>query len=67
MISKHILKIKFFKLALTFFFHTVKWFHIISNNSVKYKYNQLIGLVSRVFANGPGDWGSIPGRVIPKT
>ena len=27
----------------------------------------LIGLVGRVFANGPGDWGSIPGRVIPKT
>ena len=27
----------------------------------------LIGLMSRVFANGPGDWGSIPGRVIPKT
>ena len=27
----------------------------------------LIGLVSRVFANGPGDQGSIPGRVIPKT
>ena len=26
-----------------------------------------IGLMSRVFANGPGDWGSIPGRVIPKT
>ena len=21
----------------------------------------------RVFANGPVDWGSIPGRVIPKT
>ena len=21
----------------------------------------------RVFANGPGDFGSIPGRVIPKT
>ena len=21
----------------------------------------------RVFANGPGDYGSIPGRVIPKT
>ena len=20
-----------------------------------------------VFANGPGDWGSIPGQVIPKT
>ena len=26
-----------------------------------------IGLMSRLFANGPGDWGSIPGRVIPKT
>ena len=24
------------------------------------------GLVSREFANGPGDMGSIPGRVIPK-
>ena len=24
-------------------------------------------LMSRVFANGPGDPGSIPGRVIPKT
>ena len=28
---------------------------------------RLIGLESRVFANGPGDLGSIPGRVIPKT
>ena len=26
-----------------------------------------IGLMSRVFDNGLGDWGSIPGRVIPKT
>ena len=26
-----------------------------------------IGLVGRVFANGPGDLGSIPHRVIPKT
>ena len=26
-----------------------------------------IGLVGRVFANGPEDLGSIPGRVIPKT
>ena len=25
------------------------------------------GLVVRVFANGPGDLGSIPDRVIPKT
>ena len=29
--------------------------------------NRLIGLVSRVFASGPGDRGSIPGRVIIKT
>ena len=26
-----------------------------------------IGLMSRMFTNGPGDRGSIPGRVIPKT
>ena len=32
-----------------------------------YIYNQLIGLVGRVFANGSGDLGSISGRVIPKT
>ena len=30
-------------------------------------YYQLIGQVGRVFANGPEDLGSIPGRVIPKT
>ena len=29
--------------------------------------DRLIGLVGRVFANGPVDLGSIPGRVIPKT
>ena len=27
----------------------------------------LIGLIGRVFANGPGDLGSIPGCVTPKT
>ena len=26
-----------------------------------------LSLVGRVFANGPGDLDSIPGRVIPKT
>ena len=31
------------------------------------EYNRLIGLVGRVFANGLGDLGSIPGHVIPKT
>ena len=29
--------------------------------------NRLIGLVSRVFISGPGDLGSVPGRVIQKT
>ena len=29
--------------------------------------SRLIGLVGRVFASGPGDLGSIPDRVIPKT
>ena len=32
-----------------------------------YTYEPDIGLVGKVFANGPGDLGSIPGRVIPKT
>ena len=29
--------------------------------------NRLIDLAGKVFANGPRDRGSIPGRVIPKT
>ena len=28
--------------------------------------SRLIGLVGTVFANGPRDWGLIPGQVIPK-
>ena len=34
---------------------------------VHINYIFLYGLMSRVFANGPGDLGSIPGRVISKT
>ena len=30
-------------------------------------FHRAIGLISRVFANGPGDQGSIPGQIIPKT
>ena len=30
-------------------------------------FNRAIGQMSKVFANGPGDRGSIPGWVIPKT
>ena len=39
------------------------------NNTYIYIYIYVpdIGLAVRVFANGPGDLGSIPGRVIPKT
>ena len=32
-----------------------------------YIYIYIYGPAVRVFANGPGDLGSIPGRVIPKT
>ena len=31
------------------------------------KFNLHTGLVGRVLANGPGEGGSIPDRVIPKT
>ena len=34
---------------------------------LQYLHQPAIGLKSRMFANGPGDRGSIPGRVIPKT
>ena len=39
-------------------FSLVKFYLLFQNNKKK--------LMSRVFANGPGDNGSIPGRVIPK-
>ena len=40
-----------------------------SNNSFRNKANYKLFTykMSRVFANGPGDWGSTPARVIPKT
>ena len=41
------------------FFAGSEWLQVLLSNT--------IGLVGRVFANGPGDLGSIPGRVIPKT
>ena len=33
---------------------------------IKYAYKSICCL-GRVFANGPGDLGSIPGRLLPKT
>ena len=48
--------------TITFMFYT---FNNDNNNlSILHR---AIGLVSWAFANGPGDWGLIPGRVIPKT
>ena len=46
-------------ISLGFFFFLPGFIAIIPNRS--------IGLVGKVFANGLGDKGSIPGRVIPKT
>ena len=40
--------------------------NILTLNIYDYFY-WLIGLVGRVFTNSPGDLGSIPGQVIPKT
>ena len=37
------------------------------NLVVDLSFPRVIGLMSRVFANGPGDQGSIQGQVIPKT
>ena len=34
---------------------------------MQFMFMEKIGPAVRVFANGPGDLGSIPGRVIPKT
>ena len=45
-------------------------FYIVKKCNIMGKYNdenRLIGLIGRVFGNDPGDLGSIPGRVIPKT
>ena len=40
---------------------------ILIKEKSKYTFNRPIGELGRVFINGPGDRGSIPGRVIPKT
>ena len=46
---------------------SLKSFNIKNYSFANYIYLLYIGLVGRVFANGPGHMGSIPGRVIPKT
>ena len=47
-----------------FFFFFLFFFFLLLLLLLLYR---LIGLAGRVFANGPGDLGLIPGRVIPKT
>ena len=44
---------------------SLSWLIVI--NKIRILVISLIGPVGRVFANGPGDRGSIPSRVIPKT
>ena len=39
----------------------------VNMSTIMCVFDQTIGLVSRVFTDGPGDRGSIPGQVIPKT
>ena len=49
------------------------WTHLKSELSYEFLcpfyfiLNRLIGWVGRVFINSPGDLGSTPGRIIPKT
>ena len=62
----------FSSLILKFFtyhiFSPIKFiFFIIQINNDYNFFNRLIGPVVRVFTNDPGDPGSIPGHVIPKT
>ena len=52
------------------YIYTCQYIYIyicICPNMYIYMPNRDIGPAVRVFTNGPGDLGSIPGRVIPKT
>ena len=55
-----------------FTFRTTNVFHYLCSIATQFKLrkhkflNYTIGMMVRVFANGPGDLGSIPGQVIPK-
>ena len=55
---------------LQFIFWILNTFHLpffCRTLQLSFKCTNAIGLMRRVFANSPGDQGSIPGRVIPKT
>ena len=53
-------------ITIIFMFHFFSFFCKVSKET-DFSLICLIVLVGRVFANGPGDLGSIPGRVILKT
>ena len=48
---------------------SIRWYKLfkIAHTQILQNFWFIIGLVGRVFANGPGDRGSVPGRIIPKT
>ena len=61
---------QFVSFFLVFFFFLTPT--VIQVTYIEYKefeatFKTTLHLVGRVFASGPGDRGSIPGRVIPKT
>ena len=64
LLLRYIKSISFYWLLLLnlFHLHTTKLWHLYYQFT-----NRAIGLMSRVFANGPQDQGSIRGQVIPKT
>ena len=45
----------------------LRWFNTGTQLGLTKLKQSTLGLMSRVFANGQGDRGSIPGRVMPKT
>ena len=57
----------FLYFAVRLYFMSLILSHILNNCQLLFYFIFKPGLGVRVFANGPGDLGSIPGRVIPKT
>ena len=67
-IRTHLFAHSYTVLSIAFIFHRL--FLIAKKEKKQQLYAFIyrdIGPAVRVFANGPGDLGSIPGRVIPKT
>ena len=60
--------VSFFFFCLLFFAGVVSFIYLFfSHSPIEYEFFLTdLGIMVRVFANSPGDLGSIPGRVIPK-